>query len=76
MVIIFVIPLAVLRAGVWQQERAASLASRPRGLSAVIARHVFGLHAILPESTVDPFTWPYPDAESSLAPNEDESAIT
>ena len=48
-IIIFVVPLAVLRAGVWRQERAASLACRPRGLSAAIARHVFGLYAYLPD---------------------------
>ena len=41
-VTIFVVPLAVLRAGVWRQDRDASLTSRPRGLSAATARHVFG----------------------------------
>ena len=34
--------LAAPRAGIWQQERTASLACRPRGLSAAIARRVFG----------------------------------
>ena len=48
-IITFVVPLAVLRAGVWRQERAASLACRPRGLSAAIARRVFGLYAYLPD---------------------------
>ena len=48
-IITFVVPLAVLRAGVWQQEHAASLACLLRGLSAAIARHVFGLYAYLPD---------------------------
>ena len=48
-IIVFVVPLVVLRAGVWRQERAASLACRPRGLSAAIARRVFGLYAYLPD---------------------------
>ena len=38
----FVVPLAAPRAGIWQQERTAFLACRPRGLSAAIARRVFG----------------------------------
>ena len=44
-IVAFAVPLAVLRAGTWQQERAASLTCRPRGLSAAIARRVFGLYA-------------------------------
>ncbi len=48
-----VVLLAVLRAGIWQQERAGSLTRRPRGLSAAIARRVFGLHARLPERAGD-----------------------
>jgi cytochrome c oxidase assembly factor CtaG len=62
---IFVVPLAVLRAGVWRQERAASLTSRPRGLSTAIARRVFGLYAHLPERTAGP-----------VARSQNESAIS
>ena len=38
----FVVPLAAPRAGIWQQERTGSLGCRPRGLSAAVARCVFG----------------------------------
>jgi hypothetical protein len=44
--IVFVILLAVLRAGIRRQERAASLTCRPRGFSAAVARRVLGLYAI------------------------------
>jgi hypothetical protein len=37
-----VVPLSAPRAGIWQQEHTAFLACRPRGLSAAIARCVFG----------------------------------
>jgi hypothetical protein len=48
-----VVLLAVLRAGICQQEHAGSLTRRPRRLSAAIARRVFGLHARLPERAGD-----------------------
>jgi hypothetical protein len=44
-----VVLLAVLRAGISQQEHAGSLTCRPRRLSAAIARRVFGLHARQPQ---------------------------
>jgi hypothetical protein len=40
--------LALLRAGIRRQERATSLASEPRGLSAAVARRVLGLYASQP----------------------------
>jgi hypothetical protein len=52
-IVAIVVLLAVLRAGIWQQEHAGSLTRRPRGLSAAIARRVFGLHARLPERAAD-----------------------
>jgi hypothetical protein len=39
--------LAVLRAGIRQQQRAGSLDRQPPGLAAALARRVFGLHAHL-----------------------------
>ena len=48
-----VVPLAVLRAGIWQQEHAGSLTCRPRRLSAAIARRVCGLYVRLPERAGD-----------------------
>jgi hypothetical protein len=48
-----VILLAVLRLGTWQQEHAGSLDQRPRGLSAAIARRVFGLYVRRPERIAD-----------------------
>jgi hypothetical protein len=47
-----VVMLAVLRAGIRQQEDAGSLTRRPRGLSAAITRRVCCLHACLPERAV------------------------
>lgn len=74
---IFVVLLAVLRAGVWRQERTASLTSRPRGLSAAIARRVFGLYAHLPERTAGPVAPSrHTDRESPFVPNQNESAIS
>ena len=49
-----VVLLAVLRAGICQQEHAGSLTRRPRKLSAAIARRVFGLHACLPRTSRRP----------------------
>ena len=54
LIVAFVVPLAVLRAGTWRQARAASLTCRPRGLSAAIARRVFGLYAHRPDTTAAP----------------------
>lgn len=48
LIIVFVIPLAVLRAGIRRQERAASLTCQPGGFSAALARRVLGLHALKP----------------------------
>lgn len=46
--------LAVLRAGIRQQEHAGSLTRRPRELSAAITRRVCCLHARLPERAAQP----------------------
>ena len=75
-IIAFVVPLAVLRAGIWRQERAASLTCRPRGLSAAIARRVFGLYAHLPERAVHrPSGSRHADAEPPLVPGRNGSAM-
>jgi len=75
-IVAFVVPLAVLRAGIWRQEHAASLACRPRGLSAALARRVFGLYAHLPDRTADPAAGPRPaDGEPPLSPRRNGSAI-
>ncbi len=47
-IVVFVIPLAVLRAGIRRLDRAASLTCQPPGLSAALARRVLGLHARIP----------------------------
>jgi len=49
-----VLLLAVVRAGIRQQEHAGSLTRRPRGLSAAITRRVCCLHARLPERAAGP----------------------
>lgn len=51
LIIVFVIPLAVLRAGIRRQERAASLTCQPGGFSAALARRVLGLYALKPAGT-------------------------
>jgi len=50
-IIAIAILLAILQAGIRQQERAGSLAFRPPGLSAALARRIFGMHSDLPAST-------------------------
>ena len=76
-IIIFVVPLAVLRAGVWRQERAASLACRPRGLSAAIARHVFGLYAYLPDKAAGrPAGFWYAEDEPPLVTRRNGSGLS
>jgi len=76
-IIIFVVPLAVLRAGVWRQEHAASLTCRPRGLSAAIARRVFGLYAHLPERAVDRPVGPrHADGEPPLVQGRNGSGLS
>jgi hypothetical protein len=46
-----VVPLAVLRAGISRQHRAASLTCQPPSFSARVARRVFGLYARTPDTT-------------------------
>jgi hypothetical protein len=43
-----IIAIAVLRAGIRRQERAACFTCHPPGLSAAIARRVLGLHTRTP----------------------------
>ena len=77
LIIAFVVPLTVLRAGIWRQERAASLTCRPRGLSAAIARRVFGLYAHLPDRTASPAAQSrHRDGEAPLVPGKNGSAVS
>jgi hypothetical protein len=76
LIIAFAVPLAVLRAGIWRQEHAASLACRPRGLSAAIARRVFGLYAHLPERAVHRPAGPrHAGSQPPLVPGRNGPAI-
>lgn len=43
--VVLIAMLAILRAGIRRQERAACFTCRPRGLSTAIARRVLGLYA-------------------------------
>jgi hypothetical protein len=45
-----VILLALLKVGIWRQERAGSLAQEPAGLCASLARRLLGLHVRKPGS--------------------------
>jgi hypothetical protein len=76
LVVAFAVPLAVLRAGTRQQERAASLTCRPRGLSAAIARRVFGLYAHRPDTTATPAARPqHAEDEPPLASRRNGPAL-
>ncbi len=48
LIVIFVIPLAILRAGIRRQHRTASLTCQPRSLSAALTRRAVGLYARKP----------------------------
>ena len=50
-IVVFVILLAVLRAGIRRQHRATSLTCQPPSFSASVARRVFGLYARTPDTT-------------------------
>jgi hypothetical protein len=47
-IVVFVIPLAVLRAGIRRQHRTASLTCEPRSVNAAVTRRVVGLYARKP----------------------------
>ena len=53
-IVVFVIPLAVLRAGIRRQHRAASLTSQPRSVSAALTRRAVGLYARKPDTNDKP----------------------
>jgi len=76
LIVAFAVPLAVLRAGTWRQERAASLTCRPRGLSAAIARRVFGLYAHRPDTPATPAVMPrHAEGEPPLVSRRNEQAL-
>jgi hypothetical protein len=76
-IIALVVPLAVLRAGVWRQEYAASLTCRPRRLSIVVARHADGMQAHCSERTAALVAgFRHADRESCLVPDQNESAVS
>jgi hypothetical protein len=53
-VVVFVIPLAVLRAGIRRQHSTASLTCQPPSLSAALTRRVVGLYARKPDANNRP----------------------
>ena len=53
-IVVFAIPLAVLRAGIRRQHRTASLTCQPPGLSAALTRRVVGLYARKPDISDSP----------------------
>ena len=50
-IVVFVIPLAVLRAGIRRQHRTGSLTCQPPSLSATLTRRAVGLYARKPETS-------------------------
>ena len=53
-IVVFIIPLAVLRAGIRRQHRAASLTYQPPGLSAALTRRAVGLYIRKPDDSNRP----------------------
>jgi hypothetical protein len=47
-IVVFVIPLAVLRAGIRRQHRTASLTCEPKSVSAALTRRAVGLYVRKP----------------------------
>jgi hypothetical protein len=73
-IIVFVIPLAVLRAGIRRQEQARCLTCEPPGLSAALTRRlVGGLYVRGPISEAgDAFQACQPGTESALVCDDTE----
>jgi hypothetical protein len=73
-IVVFVIPLAVLRAGIRRQERAGCLGCRPPGLSTAIASRVAGLYVRQPAGDACPAARDRQGNDgSSLIPDDNES---
>jgi hypothetical protein len=53
-IVVFVIPLVVLRAGIRHQHRTGSLTCQPPSLSATLTRRAVGLYARKPEPNGKP----------------------
>jgi hypothetical protein len=53
-IVVFVIPLAVLRAGIRRQHRTGSLTSQPPSISATLTRRAVGLYARKPQTSDKP----------------------
>jgi hypothetical protein len=58
LIAVLVVPLAVLRAGIWQQDHAARSGRRPRGLCAAIAHRAIGPYTNVPDRPVSPAASP------------------
>jgi hypothetical protein len=54
LITVLVVPLAVLRAGIWQQDHACRAGRRPRGLCAAIAHRAIGPYTNQPDTAVSP----------------------
>jgi hypothetical protein len=54
LIVVFVIPLAILQAGIRRQHRAASLTCQPPSLSAALTRRAVGLYARKPDANDKP----------------------
>jgi hypothetical protein len=71
-IVVFVIPLAILRAGIRRQHRTGTLTCQAPGISAAIARRVFGLYTRTPATGDNPDhercrPWPTSDREERRA---------
>jgi hypothetical protein len=63
--IVFVLPLAVLRAGIHRQERARCLMCEPPGITAALARRLIGLSVSRPFPDECPTAWAHPPSDES-----------
>ena len=71
-IVVFVIPLAILRAGIRRQHRTASLTSQPRSVSAALTRRAVGLYVRKPGTNDKPDQmacqlWPISDRRRSAS---------
>ena len=73
-IIALVALLALLRAGIRRQERAACLACQPLDLSTALARRLAGLHVRQHTGCACPAAWTA--SESSLALGENEAPLS
>ena len=73
--LVFVIPLALLSAGIRRQQRARCLICEPPGITAALARRLICLSVSRPFPGDCPTAWAHPDSYESRSELDDETAV-